>query len=75
MASGVVVDIRLRLLLWYKKDWRTGRTKMTNEEMTQAMDELRASVAGSQADRELQERREREVIYTDWTQDPRIGRN
>jgi hypothetical protein len=75
MASGVVVDIRLRLLLWYKKDRRTGRTKMTNEEMTQAMDELRASVAGSQADRELQERRDREVIYTDWTQDPRIGRN
>lgn len=48
---------------------------MTNEEMTQAMDELRASVAGSRADRELQERRDRERTAADWTQDPNIGKN
>jgi hypothetical protein len=46
---------------------------MTNAEMDQAMEELRASVAGSKADRELQERRDAE--HTDWTQDPNIGRN
>jgi hypothetical protein len=62
---------------------------MTNAEMDRAMEELRASVAGSKADRELQERRDAEsrtatrgqwppvrpVRIGDWTQDPNIGRN
>jgi hypothetical protein len=50
---------------------------MTDAEMAKAMDELRASVAGSEADRELQERRdaERDAGAYDWGQDPSIGRN